>query len=129
MTLCDGEALREYLEAGVGCPAPTESYFIGQYDGAVTAVAGLSDWNKIDVELSLWSAGRLSRTFLRRLWVYCFDELGCVRVTARTGAHNERCIGVLERVGFKLEGRLRKAFDGQADLLVFGLIREEFRYG
>jgi RimJ/RimL family protein N-acetyltransferase len=129
MTLCDGEGLRPYLEAGVCHPLPKESYFVGQFDGAVTAVAGFSDWNKVDVELSLWSAGLLSRAFLRRLWAYCFEELGCARVTARTSAKNDRCIKVLERVGFTLEGRLRKAFDGDTDLLIFGLTREDFRYG
>ena len=129
MVLCDGEELRPYLESGVGHELPAGSYFVGQFDGAVTAVAGFSDWNRIDVELSLWSAGRLSRAFLRRLWAYCFDELGCARVTARTSAENVRCINVLERVGFTLEGRLRKAFDGKTDLLIFGLTREDFRYG
>lgn len=128
MIFCEGEELRPYLELGVGHELSDAAHFIGQYEGVVTAVAGFSDWNKVDVELSLWSAGRLSRTFLRRLWVYCFDELGCARVTARTSAQNARCIKVLERVGFTLEGRLRKALDGTTDLLIFGLTREDFRY-
>ena len=128
MTLCDGEALRPYLETGVGHTLAKETYFVGQFDGAVTAVAGFSEWNGFDVELSLWSAGKLSRAFLRRLWMYCFDELGCARVTARTSVENHACIDVLERVGFTLEGRLRLAFDGKTDLLIYGLTQERFRY-
>jgi len=65
---------------------------------------------------------------LRRLFRYPFVQKGYRRLTAYTGATNIRMQRLLRGVGFKLEGRLRHGLDGQEDLLVFGLLKEECRF-
>lgn len=65
---------------------------------------------------------------LRQLFKYPFVQKRYARLTAYTGADNERTARLLAGVGFQLEGRLRKSLDGATDLLVFGLLREECRF-
>ncbi|MEF8776693.1 MAG: GNAT family protein [Haloarculaceae archaeon] len=66
-----------------------------------------------------------SRLLLR----HAFDERGMHRITAKAFATNEGSRRVLEKVGFREEGRLREdAFvDGErVDTIVHGILAEEF---
>lgn len=126
--LCAGEELRPYIERGIGAEMPGQAYFIGDFrDGAVVSVAGLAHWCGHDVEVSLWSAGTLSRAFVRRVMRYVFEELGCVRMTARVAAGNKGH-AMWPRLGFVQEGRLRKGAHGTEDMIVYGLLKGEFAW-
>jgi ribosomal-protein-alanine N-acetyltransferase len=60
---------------------------------------------------------------------WAFLQWGARRVEAHCVASNVGSARVLERAGFRAEGRLREAFerDGEvADLLLFGLLRREW---
>ncbi|HKY26514.1 MAG TPA: GNAT family N-acetyltransferase [Pyrinomonadaceae bacterium] len=59
---------------------------------------------------------------------YAFDELGLLKLLAHTFESNTGSIRVLERSGFKLEGRLRKHFRKDGNLLdarIYGLLEED----
>jgi ribosomal-protein-serine acetyltransferase len=59
-------------------------------------------------------------------------ERGLNRVEIRCAASNRRSQGVAERLGFRREGRLKKAtlVRGEfEDLLIFGMLAEEWRSG
>ena len=59
---------------------------------------------------------------------YAFDDLNLLRLTAHVLEFNVGSTRVLEKNGFKLEGRLRKHFrkgEGLYDAYCFGLLREE----
>ena len=59
---------------------------------------------------------------------YIFHQLGCKRCTSLTRKSNKRARGFLEALGFRLEGRIRKGFDGVKDALIYGLLAEECRF-
>lgn len=65
-----------------------------------------------------------TRSSIRALLRYPFEQLGCDRVTTIIAETNRRAIRFNEGIGFKLEGRSRKGC-GAADALIFGLLREE----
>jgi Acetyltransferases, including N-acetylases of ribosomal proteins len=65
---------------------------------------------------------------MRAVFSYIFDQLGCVRVTAITTKSNKRAREFLERLGFVLEGNLRRGYDGRRDALLYGLLRDECRF-
>lgn len=112
MTLCVGQELRGPLEAALGATVPENAYFIGDFrDGVVVSVAGFANWYGHDVEVFLASTGALGRAFLKRAAEYAFGELGCTRMTCRVSADNPWA-ETLPRLGFVVEGRLRRAFDG-----------------
>lgn len=59
---------------------------------------------------------------------YVFGQLGCVRCTSIVKKNNARSRAFLEALNFQLEGNLRKAYDGQKDALIYGLLAEECQY-
>jgi len=69
---------------------------------------------------------------IRLVLGYYFRERRYQKVNAEVYAFNEPSIRLHERLGFSLEGRLRRlVYSGGAfhDLLIFGLTREEFEAG
>lgn len=85
------------------------------------------DYRGYDMQLSMASESPLwcNRRTLRALLGYPFNQLMVARITACTGKHNKRLRSMIERLGFQLEGRLRKGFDGTRDMLVYGMLRAE----
>lgn len=67
-------------------------------------------------------------TVLRAVFQYVFGQLGCVRCTSIVLKKNTRSREFLEALNFQLEGRLRKAYDGTKDALIYGLLAEECAY-
>lgn len=128
--LCTGDELRPYIEATIGVTLPENATFIGDFRGGVVhSAAAFVNWCGHDVEVHLASDGVLSRAFLKRLGGYVFGELGCTRASCRVAADNP-WQNVLTRMGWVPEGLLRRGFDGVSiDMLVFGILREEYRYG
>lgn len=126
--ICHGEALRPVLEAWLGGPLPADAKFIGRVvDGRVVAVAAVGHWVGFDCELFIGSVGGLSRDFIRAVFRYVFDELGCRRVTGRVNDSLEWA-GHLARLGFVQEGRLRAGAVDGGDTLIFGMLRRECRW-
>lgn len=82
---------------------------------------------EISVQMSMASTRPqwCNRRTLRALLSYPFLQLQVARVTVYTGKHNKKLRSLVERLGFELEGRVRRGFDGQKDLLIYGLLREE----
>lgn len=59
---------------------------------------------------------------------YIFGQIGCVRCTSIVKKNNTRSRQFLEALNFQLEGNLRKAYDGQKDALIYGLLAEDCQY-
>ena len=57
-------------------------------------------------------------------WV--FDQLNLDRVTATTLKSNKRSRKFVEGVGFKVEGKIRKALRGE-DMIAYGLLKDEHK--
>ena len=55
-------------------------------------------------------------------WV--FNQLKMDRVTATVKKRNKRSRKFVEGVGFQVEGKLRKAVEGE-DMIIYGLLKEE----
>ncbi len=70
----------------------------------------------------------LSRGNLAVFLGYPFHQLQCNRISALVAKSNARARGVIERLGFKAEGKIRGAFGPGKDGIYYGLIREECRW-
>ena len=85
--------------------------------------------NSIDIHVCAAVAGRwLTRPFLAAVFQYPFEQLGVRRVTSRIGADNTKARGFLEALGFQHEGTIRKGWEPDVDLLIYGLLKEECRF-
>lgn len=68
-----------------------------------------------------------SRRVLSVLFQYPFIQLEQRRVTAICARRNRRARKFVERIGFKVEGKLRHAFQKDA-AIIYGLLRDECRW-
>jgi RimJ/RimL family protein N-acetyltransferase len=59
---------------------------------------------------------------------YPLRQLGCVRITAPIADGNDGAIRFVTKLGFQLEGRLRKAMPDGADRLIYGLLKEDCKW-
>ena len=60
---------------------------------------------------------------------FAFNDLNLNRLSATVLATNERSLNIFKKLGFKEEGRLRKAVyqnGDYTDLIVLGLLKEEW---
>jgi RimJ/RimL family protein N-acetyltransferase len=95
-------------------------------ESTVLAIVVFSNYTSYDVELSVasWSPRWASRAFLRACFSYVFDQLRCDRCTVRVLARNWKARNMVRRLGFRVEGKLRRANAGQ-NVYVYGMLREE----
>lgn len=101
-------------------------------DGCITAVVVYNNYiraNSIDMHVVSSVAGKwLTRPFLATVFAYPFEQLGVRRVTARIGANNPKAEHFLRSLGFTHEGTIRKGWEPNIDLLIYGLLKEECRF-
>ena len=62
---------------------------------------------------------------VKQLFAYPLAQLKCTRITARTSRRNKPARTFLERLGFRVEGVLRRAHDGKQDVILYGLLVEQ----
>lgn len=65
---------------------------------------------------------------LYHIFAFPFKQLGTRRVTAPIEDGNEASVRTVQKLGFQLEGRLRKAATSGKDVLLYGMLREECRW-
>lgn len=68
----------------------------------------------------------LSRSFFNASFELPFLVLEVPRVTGLIRAENLDAQRFVSRLGFQYEGRMRKAFPDGGDLVLYGLLREEY---
>lgn len=75
-----------------------------------------------------WGRGIMTEA-VREVVRYGFEVLGLNRVEATMDPLNTRSVRLVERLGFKREGRLRERYiykDGRRDEFVYGLLRSDW---
>ncbi len=115
-----------HLGAGVFV-YPFEAWGITDRLGKLTGAIVLTDYSERNVELTFVGPGLLKPGVCRELATHCFDTLKCNRVTVRTRSQNRYIRGLIEKMGARQEGILRRYFNDD-DAVIYGLLREECRY-
>ena len=98
--------------------------------GWVILIDGKPDVKEIGYILrrDQWGSG-IAREAVTRVIDHGFGEMGLRRIFADTDPENGESIGLLERLGFRREGRLRGEWQthiGVRDSLIYGLLRDEW---
>lgn len=65
---------------------------------------------------------------LAPLFHYPFVQRACTRITLIIGSNNKVALRTNIRLGFKLEGVVRRGYDGMQDAYVLGMLREECKW-
>lgn len=93
--------------------------------GEVVAGALFNHFEGADVHVTIAGKG-WTPSFVRAVGTYVYDQLGCERMTAVTAC--ERVARYAERLGGKVEGRLRSHFGPGKDGILVGILRGEWKY-
>ena len=82
-----------------------------------------------NIEMSIASVSPkwCTRSVLRHLFNYPFNQLGCERITVFVDADNQAVQKFDERLGFVREGVLRKAHP-RGDAIIYGMLKSECRW-
>jgi RimJ/RimL family protein N-acetyltransferase len=100
-------------------------------DDVMIATVLYTNYNRQNIEMHVASDGTkrwMTREFLRAVFAYPFEQLGCRRVTGVVQASNSAAYNFDKNIGFTLEGRMREASADGSDLLILGMMREECRF-
>lgn len=93
---------------------------------AVTVFSSYSGTN-IDMHIAARPKSHwLSRSYFNAAFELPFLVLEVPRVTGLIRAENLDAQRFVSRLGFQYEGRMRKAFPDGGDLVLYGLLREEY---
>ena len=110
-----------------GC-VPSQCFAVMDEDRLVGVVSFFNfRWPNIEIafycEDYRWA---LNRDGILELFSYPFVQLGCHRVTALCERKNKRARRMVQRLGFKEEGMLRKAGE-KGDMFIYGLLPEDLK--
>lgn len=104
---------------------------IGVANGA-RLVAGVVYSNyrggSIEASIAADEPGWCRRGVLAGLFSYPWEQLRVRRITCIIPAENARSLRLCRGLGFKEEGRVRRAFDDGSDAILLGQLREECRW-
>ena len=101
-----------------------------QKDGLIVAGVAYCEWNGPNVVCHIASDGSrrwLTREYLRVIFDYPFNQLGCKRITVCVGEGNGASRRFVEHLGFTRETTLAGAHPS-GDLLVYRLWKEDCRW-
>lgn len=98
--------------------------------GKLIAGAVYHRWRPFDCELTFAASdpGWCRKGILRALFHYPFVQQNVKRMTLIIGENNPRALKLNTGLGFKIEGKARKAYDGENDAFILGMLREECKW-
>lgn len=125
-----GPGLRDWLDKQLECETAKDAQYLGRLNehGEPIAACAFSNYTGEDIELSVAALpGSATRELVDAIFRYVFIVSGCERCTVRIREDNYSSIKLARRLGFKYEGRQRKAKNGK-DLYLFGLLKDEYGF-
>lgn len=96
-------------------------------DGKLKCVAAFDNYDETDIDIHIACDG-MTRAWIRAIGEYVFEVCGCRRMTSLNDSDNFQMAPYLERLGFKYEGTKRHGLP-DSDLVIYGLIKEDWKWG
>jgi RimJ/RimL family protein N-acetyltransferase len=97
--------------------------------GELIAGVMYDNYTRIGIEMhARVDKGALTRLFVSEAFGYPFLQLNVRRVGARVPATNAASRGLVEHLGFVLEGTIRQILKGGEDLIIYGMLESECRW-
>jgi RimJ/RimL family protein N-acetyltransferase len=109
---------------------PFTTIGIATQDGSLIGGAVYHRWRSFDCELTFAASNPrwCKKGILRALFHYPFVQQKLDRMTLIIGENNPRAIKLNVGLGFRIEGRARKAYDGKNDAFVLGMLKDECKW-
>lgn len=124
--IVQGEHVARFVAGKLGaniCPPYTTLGI--EKDGELIAGAIIHCFEGPNVHVTV-AGKQWSRSFLKAIGEYVYNQLGCIRVTITT--EQEHVARLAERLGGKREGVMRSQYGEGRDGIIVGILRDEYRY-
>lgn len=97
--------------------------------GDLVAGVVFNDYTGRNIDMHVAGVGAWCRPyFFGECFRYPFEQLKVRRVTSRTPADNPLALKFVRALGFRQEGCVRAALEGDVDLIILGMLREQCRW-
>jgi hypothetical protein len=131
--IADSERVGEWVMARMPYPIRWTNYkAIGlERDGVLVAGVLYESMTTRDVNMhcAIADAGALNLEFTYTCFHYPFEQCGLARVTGLVPSKNEKALKFdIDKLGFQVEGIIRKALPDGDNVIVLGMLREECRW-
>jgi RimJ/RimL family protein N-acetyltransferase len=104
---------------------------VGVQQGA-KLVGGIVFSNFVGFDVTLSAAATTprwgSKNLARKIFNIPFEQWGCKRCSAMVSRKNKPARKFIERLGFKQEGVRPFAYDGKADAVIYGMVKEDCKW-
>lgn len=122
--IVSGEDVARFISNGLGFGLCPPYVAIGtERDGEIVNGVIINHYEGADCHLTAYGTG-WTRTFLREIGSYIFDNLGCERFTMIT--RDRKVAGYALRLGGQIEGELRNHFGNGVNGIIIGVLREDY---
>lgn len=125
----------QYVSEKIGVDltvTPFTGFAVFDEQGNLCAGIIVGNFRGSDCEISIAAetARWAKKGICQRIFEYVFYKMGCVRCTSiiQNVRSTKRARRFAEGCGFVLEGKLRLAYDGKTDALVYGLLRRDCKF-
>ena len=100
-------------------------------EGNFSCVVLLTNFTPRNVDLNIvgekyWATPKNTIKMFNGVFNTIFHELNAVRATALIAKSNVTCQKFVEHLGFFNEGCMRKAYDNDEDMQIYGFLKEEY---
>jgi len=76
-----------------------------------------NDYTEANIEIHLYTPNCFTRRVIKDVYNYVFNQLGCVRLTAKPHKNNKKLLQLLERLGFVYEVTQENYYKENGELL------------
>ena len=99
--------------------------------GDFSCVVLLTNFTARNIDLNIvgkknWATPKNTIKMFNGVFNTIFHELNAVRATALIAKSNVTCQNFVEHLGFLYEGSMRKAYDNDEDMQIYGFLKEEY---
>ncbi len=94
----------------------------------IKAVIAYYNFRGTGIEIAFASDGAWARRDLLAEGMRYPFAIGCNRVTALARKDNRKVRKLLTQLGFKQEGKLRRAAEDGTDMFIYGLLEHEYKF-
>jgi hypothetical protein len=105
-------------------------YAVGVMDNRGEPIGALiwSELTGANIELTIYGPRAFPRGVIIASFAYAFNALGVSRITVRCQADKPKLIRLIEKMGWRREGTLRRFYGPELDAVIFGMVREDCRW-
>lgn len=109
------------------CPSTMAQCIVCVEDGTPIAGVVYDGYNGQVITAHIWVEKTPSREWLAAIFDYPFNKLGVHKIIGEVNSSNNSAAKLDEHFGFRLEGVIKSYFEGDSDLMIYTMTKDQCR--